>query len=115
MPAMPAWPPRSAPRLFVAETLSQGAQLTLDGTRAHYLLKVMRAGEGDAVVLCDDLTGEWAARVASTGKRDLTLICETLPRPRGQVPGFSLCAAPPTTPRLGLVLEKAAELGVRRI
>jgi 16S rRNA (uracil1498-N3)-methyltransferase len=75
----------------------------------------MRVGEGDAVILCDDDSGEWAARVASTGKRDVVLTAEALLRPREQVPDFTLCAALLKKDRFDLVLEKACELGVRRI
>jgi 16S rRNA (uracil1498-N3)-methyltransferase len=66
-------------------------------------------------VLCDDMTGEWAARVLATGKRDIVLQPETLLRPREQVPDFTLCAALLKKDRFDLVLEKACELGVRRI
>jgi 16S rRNA (uracil1498-N3)-methyltransferase len=115
MPATPAWPPRSAPRLFVPGPLAAGAPVTLDGPQAHYLGKVMRVAEGDAVVLCDDATGEWAARVAQVSRRDLVLIPETLLRAREEVPDFTLCAALLKKPHFDMVLEKATELGVRRI
>ena len=115
MPATPAWPPRSAPRLFVSERLGDGVQLTLDGPPAHYLCKVMRVGSGDAVMLCDDLSGEWAARVIEAGKRDVTLAVGTLLRSREQVPDFWLCAALLKKDRFDLVLGKATELGVRAI
>jgi 16S rRNA (uracil1498-N3)-methyltransferase len=75
----------------------------------------MRVGEGDAVVLCDDATGEWAARVASAGKRDVVLTAEELLRPHEQVPDFTLCAALLKKDRFDLVLEQACELGVRKI
>lgn len=115
MPATPAWPPRSAPRLFVPGPLAEGQAVALEGPQAHYLLKVMRVGEGDAVILCDDITGEWAARVTSAGKRDIALTPEALLREREQVPDFTLCAALLKKPNFDLVLEKATELGVRRI
>lgn len=115
MSATPAWPPKSAPRLFVPGPLAQGVALTIDGPQAHYLAKVMRVAAGDAVVLCDDLTGEWFARVDQAGKRDVVLIPETHSRPREQVPDFTLCAALLKKPNFDLVLEKATELGVRRI
>ena len=115
MPATPAWPPRSAPRLFVAGPLALGEAVTVEGNQAHYLAKVMRVGEGDAVVLCDDLTGEWAARVVSAGKRDVELELAEKLREREQVPDFWLCAALLKKDRFDLVLEKASELGVRRI
>lgn len=115
MPATPAWPPRSAPRLFVPGPLDSGQVCSLEGGQAHYLARVMRVGEGDAVILCDDQTGEWAARVAHAGKRDVELAVVERLRPREEVPDFTLCAALLKKDRFDLVLEKACELGVRRI
>lgn len=115
MPATPAWPPKSAPRLFVPGPLAEGAAFALDGNQAHYLSRVMRVAEGDAVVLCDDVTGEWTARVAAVGKREVVLTPETRTRAREQVPDFTLCAALLKKPNFDLVLEKATELGVRRV
>lgn len=115
MTATPAWPPKSAPRLFVAPALSPDAQVVIEGGQAHYLARVMRIAPGDAVVLCDDQTGEWAARVVEAGKREVVVTCEALLRPREEVPDFTLCAALLKKDRFDLVLEKACELGVRRI
>lgn len=115
MPATPAWPPRSAPRLFVPGPLAEGGVVAIDGPQAHYLLRVMRVGEGDAVVLCDDLTGEWAAEVSEAGKRELALRSIERLRPREEVPDFWLCPSLLKKDRFDLVLEKATELGVRRI
>ena len=115
MPATPAWPPKSAPRLFVPGPLSLGAQLSIEGGQAHYLSRVMRAASGDAVVLCGDETGEWAARVIEAGKREVLVELETQLRPREEVPDFTLCAALLKKDRFDLILEKACELGVRRI
>lgn len=87
----------------------------MDGPQAHYLAKVMRVSEGDAVMLCDDVTGEWVSRVTGVGKREVTLALETNTRPREEVPDFVLCAALLKKPNFDLVLEKATELGVMRI
>ena len=115
MPATPAWPPRSAPRLFVAGPLAAAEPICVEGQQAHYLARVMRVAAGDAVVLCDDATGEWAARVVASGKRDVELVPETRLRPREPVPDLMLCAALLKKDRFDLVLEKATELGVRRV
>ncbi|MXO71314.1 16S rRNA (uracil(1498)-N(3))-methyltransferase [Alteraurantiacibacter buctensis] len=115
MPATPAWPPRSAPRLFIKQTLAEGAAVTIDGPQAHYLARVMRVGEGDIVILCDDVTGEWAARVVEVGKRTIILEAADQLRPREQVPDFWLCPALLKKDRFDLVLEKASELGVARV
>ncbi|KMS55134.1 16S rRNA methyltransferase [Novosphingobium barchaimii LL02] len=112
MPATPAWPPRSAPRLFVSGPLAQDSEIALEGAQAHYLGKVMRVAVGDAVIACDDETGEWACEVVSAGKRDVVLRARDLLRVREDVPDFVLCAALLKKPNFDLVLEKATELGV---
>ncbi len=115
MPAIPAWPPKSAPRLFVADKLAQGATVTIEGNQGHYLLRVMRVSAGDTVILCDDMTGEWATSVIEAGKRDVSLTIERQLRPREDVPDFTLCAALLKKDRFDMVLEKACELGAARI
>lgn len=115
MSATPAWPPKSAPRLFIKNRLEAGLTVLVDGPQAHYLSRVMRITEGQAVVLCDDQTGEWAARVSSLGKRDLMLTVEALLRPREAAPDFTLCAALLKKDRFDMVLEKACELGAARV
>ncbi len=115
MSATPAWPPRSAPRLFVAQELAAGAAVVLTGNPAHYLTRVMRVAEGAAVVLCDDITGEWAARVQSAGKREVVLEVTERLRLKESVPDFVLCAALLKKDRFDLVLEKATELGAAKI
>ncbi|HEY1125913.1 MAG TPA: 16S rRNA (uracil(1498)-N(3))-methyltransferase [Sphingobium sp.] len=115
MPATPAWPPRSAPRLYVEVALGQDVAVPVDGNAAHYLISVMRVKEGDAVLLFDGLNGEWAARPEQIRKRDLVLRCVQQMRPLEAVPDFWLCAAPIKKGRIDLVVEKACELGVARL
>lgn len=115
MPATPAWPPKSAPRLFVPDELGPERRIALEGPQAHYLGKVMRMRAGDTVILCDDLTGEWAAHVIDVGKRDVVLDVVEMLRVREAVPDLWLCPALLKRDRFDLVLEKATELGVARI
>ena len=115
MPATPAWPPKSAPRLFVAEELHAGGSVRIEGNPAHYLARVMRVAAGDSVILCDDITGEWAARVVDPGKRDVVLEVVEMLRPRESVPDLWLCPALLKKDRFDWVLEKATELGAARI
>ncbi|WP_199502722.1 16S rRNA (uracil(1498)-N(3))-methyltransferase [Qipengyuania sp. YIM B01966] len=115
MPATPAWPPRSAPRLFVVPELAEGAMVTLEGNPAHYLARVMRVAAGDTVILCDDITGEWAAEVAYAGKRHVEVRVIRQMRGREHVPDFWLCPALIKRDRFYMVLEKATELGAARI
>ena len=115
MPATPAWPPKSAPRLFVEQRIATGQTVRVEGNHAHYLTKVMRVSPGDAVILCDDATGEWVAEVIEAGKRHVVLDPRDHLRPREPVPDFWLCPALLKKDRFDLVLEKATELGVARI
>ena len=114
MPATPAWPPESAPRLFVDQTLSDGREVRIDGGQAHYLISVMRMKQGAPVKLFDDRTGEWLAEVTAMGRRDLILTVSGHLRAREEVPDLWLLAAPIKKARIDLVAEKACELGVAR-
>lgn len=115
MPATPAWPPKSAPRLFIEDELGEGRTFALDGQHAHYLGKVMRVREGDAVILCDNVTGEWAARVGQVDRRRVDVTVTQRLRDREDVPDLWLCPALLKKDRFDLVLEKATELGAARI
>lgn len=114
MPATPAWPPDSAPRLFVETELAPG-EIRIDGPQAHYLISVMRLKPEAAVKLFDDRTGEWLGVARAIGKRDLILEVTGRLRPREAVPDLWLCAAPIKKGRIDWIAEKACELGVDRL
>lgn len=115
MPATPAWPPQSTPRLFVETPLREGAQLRVEGAQAHYLLSVMRTRPGDPVKLFDGESGEWLGVAATVGKRDLLLDVTAHLREREAVPDLWLCVAPLKKGRIDWMAEKACELGTARL
>lgn len=115
MPAIPAWPPASTPRLFVDFLLGPDAALPIDGSAAHYLLGVMRLKVGDPVLLFDNQSGEWFALITDATKRSLTLRIERQIREIERVPDLWLCFAPVKKARLDWIIEKATELGVARL
>jgi 16S rRNA (uracil1498-N3)-methyltransferase len=114
MPATPAWPPQSTPRLFVETPLALGP-LRVDGPQAHYLGSVMRMKVGDPVKLFDGSSGEWLGVAASVAKRELMLDVTAQLREAETVPDLWLCAAPIKKGRIDWVAEKACELGVARL
>ena len=114
MPATPAWPPQSTPRLFVESPLADSIELSVSGPQAHYLISVMRMKIGSPIKLFDSISGEWLAEVAIIGKRDLILRVTGQLRAREAVPDIWLLAAPIKKARIDLVAEKACELGVAR-
>jgi 16S rRNA (uracil1498-N3)-methyltransferase len=114
MPATPSWPPKSTPRLFVEQVLSEVSEVHVGGGAAHYLLGVMRLKAGAPVKLFDDQNGEYLATVTATGKRDLILKVEAKLRDRESVPDLWLVQALVKKDRFDWIAEKACELGVAR-
>ncbi len=115
MPATPAWPPASTPRLFIDQPLGVGSAPVIDGAAAHYLLGVMRLKAGDPVLLFDNRSGEWLAVIADATKRAVTLRIDRHMREIEAVPDLWLCFAPVKKARLDWIIEKATELGVARL
>jgi 16S rRNA (uracil1498-N3)-methyltransferase len=115
MPAVPAWPPKSLPRLFVATSLGAGARVDLDAAQANYLGNVMRLKQGDRLLVFDGASGEWLAEVADAGKKRMTLSVVEPTRPQESVPDLWLAFAPVKKGRVDWLVEKAVELGVARL
>lgn len=115
MPATPAWPPRSLPRLCVEPPLSAGVAVGLDAAQANYLGNVLRLKEGGEVLLFDGISGEWLARVAEAGKRRMILAVVEPTRAQEAVPDLALAFAPVKKGKVEFLVEKAVELGVAQL
>lgn len=115
MPATPAWPPRSLPRLFVRSSLSDGSRVELDATQTNYLGNVMRLGAGAELLVFDGNSGEWLARVAEAGKKRMTLSVERKTREADVIPDVWLAFAPVKRTQTDWLVEKATELGATRL
>ena len=103
-------------RLFVSGALINGAELELDGDRARYLGKVLRIRAGDSVTVFNGEGPEWPAIVKRVGKNTVDLelgeSCEAgaeSPLKIHLVQGIS------RGDRMDFVVQKATELGVKRI
>ena len=106
---------KSTPRLFVDTPLAADALVTLPAPASHYLGSVMRLGEGDAVKLFDDRSGEWLGRIEGGTRKALGVRLVDHLRARETVPDLWLCVAPLKRGRIDWVAEKACELGVARL
>jgi 16S rRNA (uracil1498-N3)-methyltransferase len=115
MPATPAWPPRSLPRLYVETPLGMGIRVELDAAQTNYLGNVMRLKEGDRLLVFDGASGEWLAKVTDAGKKRMTLVTAEPTRPQEGVPDLWLAFAPVKRGRVDWLVEKAVELGVARL
>jgi 16S rRNA (uracil1498-N3)-methyltransferase len=115
MPATPAWPPRSLPRLFVRASLGEGTRVELDAAQANYLGNVMRLREGAELLVFDGHSGEWLARIAEAAKKRMSLSVERQTREAEGISDVWLAFAPVKRARTDWLVEKATELGAARL
>ena len=115
MPATPAWPPKSLPRLFMATPLGDGVSVELDAGQANYLGNVLRMKLGAELLLFDGASGEWLARIAETGKKRMTLAIERRTREPETIPDVWLAFAPVKRSQTDWLVERATELGAARL
>lgn len=102
-------------RLFVPAELTAGAGVVPDPDQARYLTQVMRKGVGDEVLLFNGRDGEWRAEIAEVSKRGCRLALAEQVRPQTSGPDLDLVVALVKRGRLETIVEKAAELGARRV
>ena len=102
-------------RLYVNHPLGRGQSVPLDRDQAHYLFGVMRQPVGAQVALFNGVDGEWQSEVVEAGKRGGALRCDTRSRPLQVPPDLWLLFAPIKKARTDFIVEKAAEMGARRI
>jgi 16S rRNA (uracil1498-N3)-methyltransferase len=115
MPATPAWPPKSLPRLFVRVPIGEGVRVDLDAGQANYLGNVMRLGAGSELLVFDGSSGEWLARIAEAGKKRMALTVERRTREPEDIPDVWLAFAPVKRSQTDWLVEKATELGVAKL
>jgi len=102
-------------RLFLREPLAEGQSVSLTREAAHYLFGVMRMGAGDGLSVFDGVSGEFAATVAEAGKKGGVLEVGARTAPLAVPPDVWLLFAPIRKERTDFIVEKAAEMGVRRV
>jgi 16S rRNA (uracil1498-N3)-methyltransferase len=98
-------------RLFVPDDLASGLRVELSPQQAHRVLHVMRRQPGDALALFNGRDGEWAGRVAATGKNRCAVEVAERLRPQVSPPDVWLVFAALKRDALDLLVEKATELG----
>ena len=83
--------------------------------QSRYLGAVMRQTVGDVIALFNGRDGEWAGRLVEVTKRGCRLRLEARLRPQAVGPDLDLVIALIKRGRLETIVEKAAELGARRV
>lgn len=102
-------------RLFCESDLAEGRAVTLGKDQSHYLLNVMRLGEGAFVLVFNGRDGEWLARVGSSGRRAAALTPVQRTRPQPATTDLHYLFAPLKQARLDYMVQKAVEMGASRL
>lgn len=102
-------------RLYVDHPLGARQSVPLLPEQAHYLFGVMRLGAGAALTLFNGRDGAWSARVLEAGKRKGVLVADAPEAPQADPPDLWLLFSPIKKARTDFIVEKAVELGVRRL
>ncbi|MEN8837005.1 MAG: 16S rRNA (uracil(1498)-N(3))-methyltransferase [Celeribacter marinus] len=102
-------------RLYVDQPLAQGQTVPLTKEQSHYLFGVMRQDNGAVVALFNGVDGEFVAEVTKANKKNGELVCRGKTRDLLMPPDVWLMFAPIKKARTDFIVEKAAEMGARRI
>jgi 16S rRNA (uracil1498-N3)-methyltransferase len=103
------------PRFFCPFPLHPGATVELAADAAHHALKVLRVAAGDTAVLFDGRGGQWRATLNPAGK-GLRATLEEFDDADCESPlALTLVQGLPSGDKMDLVVQKAVEMGVRRI
>lgn len=95
-------------RLYTDHALSSQAVIELSAEHQHYLHKVLRLSDGDAVLVFNGQDGEWAAQIH--GRNFLKIVRQTRGQP--EYGDIWLLFAPLKKDSTDFVLQKSTELGV---
>jgi 16S rRNA (uracil1498-N3)-methyltransferase len=102
-------------RLFVPDALAAGVEIDLTPQQSNYLLNVLRLSEGAAVLVFNARDGEWEAELRVPRRKSVLLGPVRCVRPQTAGPDVDYLFAPLKHARLDYMVQKATEMGVRRL
>jgi 16S rRNA (uracil1498-N3)-methyltransferase len=103
-------------RVYVEEALAPGRPCTIDGTAVNHISRVLRLRDGDALTLFDGRGGEYTARITGFRKNAVQVdVQEHRAIERESALDLTLVQGVSRGERMDWVMQKATELGVRRI
>ena len=98
-------------RLFVPDDLGPDIEFDAGQQQSHYLMHVLRLGEGAEILVFNGRDGEWSAVIAAKTKKAVRLKLLTMQRPQPPLPDLVYCFAPLKQGRLDYLVQKAVEMG----
>jgi 16S rRNA (uracil1498-N3)-methyltransferase len=106
---------RDTPRLYVAQKLAPRAEYVLEPDQAHYVRDVMRLKPGDPLRLFNAEDGEWLAYLTEAVRKSVSVRLEKKLVEASAPPDIDFIFAPLKHARLDYLVQKATELGARRL
>jgi 16S rRNA (uracil1498-N3)-methyltransferase len=103
-------------RFFVNKENVKNNKIFIDGQEAKHLTTVMRLTEGDKVVVFDGTGKEYIGFIQSVNKKNVVVgIIETKISKKEALHNITLVQAIPKKEKMDYIVEKATELGVKKI
>lgn len=102
-------------RLSVTTPLALDAPIAPTLDQSRYLTQVMRLKAGDSLLVFNGKDGEWRAEVAEVLKKGLILRAVEQIQPQTNGPDLELWIAVVKKARVETIVEKATELGAKRV
>lgn len=106
---------KTSPRIHIEDRLEPARDIHLSKDQGHYLTGVLRLAPGDPLRAFNAVDGEWLAYLATVSKKLVTIRCERRVADAVATPDIDYVFAPLKHARLDYVVQKAVELGVRRL
>ena len=103
-------------RVHVDATLAEGARITLGGSAAAHVRRVLRLAPGDALTLFNGDGHDYPSRIVGVGRGTVEAAVEGRVAARAESPlHVTLAQGVARAERMDLVVQKATELGVAAI
>jgi 16S rRNA (uracil1498-N3)-methyltransferase len=98
-------------RIFQPAPLAKDRAIGLEHEAAHYLIKVLRMGEGAKLLVFNGQDGEWEAELRLPSRKTPALELLRQTRPQTGLSRLNYAFAPLKSARLDYVIQKAVEMG----
>lgn len=102
-------------RLYTKEVLKEHSTITLTEEQTHYLRNVVKYTPTDNLYCFDNKNGEFLCEIADNNKKHLTIKVTNKTKEYTPCPDIWLLFAPLKKDKTDFVIEKATELGCRKI
>lgn len=102
-------------RLYIPQRLTLHQKVVLEENQSHYLMHVMKLKKADTINCFDNQSGEYTCEVVEISKKQITVEVITQIKLYQQVPDIWLLFAPVKKDNTDFIIQKATELGVRKI